>query len=186
MSTDPWGGERDRYIQLSYRKMIRDALTNLGHTLPGRLDPTPDPSRRNDHAVRIVGDAEGETDGRLDLTKPITPNALGIWFGPRTIIDGEMGSDFAIHRWLVYHDLVGESRSYLDQVVGDLHAILRGRMPGTARTGEDAFPVHDWEQAGPDRPVIFWCGIEDVETDSPPSDTNPNWGVLSCDVVDER
>jgi hypothetical protein len=185
------GGLLDRAIEHSFRAMVRDAITALGHTAPGRAENGD--TRRNDYAVHILGDRPGEVDARFDITQPMPRNAIGITLGARTTRSAEMGSDLAEHRIQTYLEWIAESRSYGKELTGDLVAILAGRMPGTARAGEDAFPVYDPTVYDPlvdppeNRPGApeLYVAIEDVGTDEPPNDGQLLWQVVTCDLIYE-
>ena len=175
------GGLRDRFIIDSFREMVRAALDDLSWF---NLPKSEGGDRKFKHRVSLVGDAAGEADYELDPAQPVEPNKIGIMFGQRVTEDAECGSDLSVHRWTVFIDIFAESNVLGRHLQGDIEAIVRGRLEGTSRDGQDAFPVHDWEDE--DHPVLFWCDIESIQTDNPPSAAGNNWFTVEFDVVDTR
>lgn len=161
------GGLRARMIRDSFRKMIRDALTDLGWFVdtPARL-----PIKWIDRPAR--------------WDEPLELNSLSVTMEDVADDPAELGSLLTEDRWTFTIDFWAERDSLGLQMINDVRDILRGKIASSG-SHRMSFPVYDLRVNDTDS--IFYCEIENVGIDRARNFPNPwqqNWFVAICDVVD--
>lgn len=170
------GGIRDRLIFESCHRMIHDALNQLGWF--GQLG-TP---------ARPIPPIVWRTE-RYDDDQRIPVNALVVSSEDTNSADLEVGSllsEDATQFWVDFYPVDDELGKH---VMGDVRAILQGKMASANRV-EPGFWVTDHR---PNAPVpgadLFWVEIEDVQSlHSVRQSSTPEVQLqrsVSFDVVDE-
>ena len=147
--------------------MIRAALTDLGWFDTGRAH------------LPVLFVAE-----TVDPMTEVTLNTLALADEDISDFELEMGSLLSEHRWTFWVDFYAENKSIGIELIGDVRAILEGRLSSIDR-GRPIFQVYDYDQATPT--VIFTCEIEDVSVDRARDFPNPwqkNWYSCVFEIVD--
>lgn len=161
------GGLRARLIRESLYEMLNDSLTYLGWFNAGRP-----------HSPILLESQAVNRDVQ------ITVNTAALSDDYLTDFDVELGSLLAEHRWTMYFDFFAENDALGLHFVGDVRAILQGRMQSIGRD-DPSFVVYDYRQATPT--VIATCQIENVTQDRAHGFLKPwleHWYALQFTVVD--
>lgn len=163
------GGLRARFIKDSVFSYVRDKLGDL-HWL--------DQTGRQHSPVTFVDEPQ-------NVTEKIESNTLALSTENTGETDLELGSALSEFRWPMWLDFFAESEAVGIHLVGDVAAILAGRMASIG-AHRRAIPVYDFAQATP--AVLFVVQIENVRTEKAhdwPHQWLKHWHSCSFDIVDE-
>lgn len=138
------GGLRDRLIRDSVWHAVDGALAALGWYVP----------QTSRSPVQLLAEPTME-----DVEVPINSLALGDTVNQDT--PAELGSGLAEYRWDMHVDIFGENDSISLHLVGDVAAILQGRIPSIGRSAP-VIEVWDYTLATP--VVVFVVEVESVQT----------------------
>lgn len=159
-------GLRLRFIRDSLFYMVRESMEAAGwfenepRRAPVELLPEP-------------------VDGSVE----IVPNKVAMSTDDTTTLEWELGTDMEQLRWDVYFDVFAENESVGIHIVGDIVAILKGKMPSVGRTSS-SFDVYDFRDM--DEGPIFKCDLEEIDSSrvDPTTNFNKFYWVIGCQIVD--
>lgn len=168
MSMDPTvGGLRERMVFESLVRMVKQSLNDLGW-FGSALGHSP---------ILFTSEA-------IDIDKPIAPNTMVITSEDMTSSEAEIGSVATIDAATVWIDFYCEKESLGRHVMGDVRAILLGKMPHIGRA-DPSFPVFDWTQPVPTDHQIALVAIDNVELDRGRTPTaQRHWFAVSFTIED--
>lgn len=161
------GGLRARLIRDSVWHALDDALRDLGWYVTR-------PSRQQ---VQLLAEPQAE-----DVEVPLNSLALGDTV--TSDFPAELGSALAEFRWDMHVDVFGENDSLSLHLIGDVVAILEGRLASVGR-GAPVIDVWDYTLATP--VVAFSVDVESVQSSKANGFSQPwlrFWRTCSFIVVD--
>jgi hypothetical protein len=164
------GGVRNRLIRDNFRRMIEEALTELGW-----FD-----DNRNHLPLTIKS-------GPFNTSEEILPNVVGISVEDILSEELELGSILEETRHFAYVDIFAEDDPIGTQLAGDIFDIVRGKFSSLRESGiaDGRLHVYDLSQATPS--VIFYCSFEDFEINRNRDwdlKFNKFWWIIAVDIVD--
>lgn len=120
----------------------------------------------------------------VDINAQVAFNTIGMSDEDMVPAPAELGSGFTEFSWPMFVDVYGEDDSISLHLVGDIAALLAGRMPSVGRTDPHVV-VTDWTLATP--VPIFVVQVEDVRTHKAHDFPHPwlqHWRSCSFTIVD--
>lgn len=139
------GGLRARLIRDSVYRHIYDGLDALGWFTP----------RQSRSPLTFTLEP-------VDTNQVVAPNTLGMSDEEAPSSGIELGSNLSETAWAMFVDFFGENDPLSMHVIGDVAAILEGRMPSIG-CGRPVIDVFDYTLATPAR--IFSVEIDEVQRD---------------------
>lgn len=136
------GGLRQRLIKDSFYNLINDGLADLGWLTPSGTRKT------------VTMRAEP-----LRSDEEITVNSVIVSVDDLQETTLEMGTNGVVGEWVFYVDVYAENESLGVHLIGDVRAILSGRLASIGRD-HSTLPVLDYRMATPSQ--IFYCELEDI------------------------
>jgi hypothetical protein len=165
------GGLRARFVHDSFHVAVKAGLNDLGW-LDSTVWDNP-PGVRRHRPVAVLAEP-------LDWDRPVEPNVVAVSFSGSEATEIELGSMTIIDGLAATIDLLAESDSFADNLIGDVRDLLRGRLAGRKWT----FPIYDFRHATP--PVLGYGEVDEVRViRTGTMDTaawRRHWHQLTCRV----
>jgi hypothetical protein len=164
------GGVRNRLVRDNFRRMIEEALSELGWF---NLN-------RNHLPVTVKS-------GPFDTSEEILPNVVGVSIEDIQSEELELGSNLEETRHFAYVDIFAEDDPIGTQLSGDIFDIIRGKFSSLRDSGiaDGRLNVLDLSDATPS--TIFYCNLEFPEINRNRNwnqKYNKFWWIIAVEIVD--